>query len=427
MVRIMIKTNKTIRKRIIVLLVLALAFNLICLTIWGNAYLKPAISNAYKNSNKIKNEIIYKKYDSIKQLIFVLEKNEIDYSIIGFNNKLVVESNKKHADLLFISDLVKVENDYYLVKGYFKHFSTGTEMFFEFFKIQLILLVIIILFIFFFSNRSIVNPINKLIDDMKNYKYGRKPTRNKINSDIDLIQNQFVNLTESLDKNDEEKNRIIASISHDIKTPLTSIIGYSDLIKNENDVKTIKQYNNVINIKSNHIKEITSNFDDYLINHSNNNIEFINISINDLIKQIELDYKNELELNNIRFEINADEHCKKEILEINMTKIKRVFSNIISNSVKYISLDGEIIIDIKNNKDNVIFLISDNGSGVKEEIINNIFDPLFTTDSSRKNSGLGLSIVKENILLHKGEIKAYNNKNGGLTIEFSLPKQKKES
>ena len=186
-------------------------------------------------------------------------------------------------------------------------------------------------------------------------------------------------------------------------------------------------YNDIINIKSNHIKEITSNFDDYLINHSNNNIEFINISIKDLMKQIELDYKNELELNNIKFEIIVDESCKKEIIEINMPKIKRVFSNIISNSVKYISSEGEIKIELNNNKENITFSISDNGSGVKEEIIDKIFNPLFTTDSSRKNSGLGLSIVKENILLHKGNIKAYNNNNGGLTIEFSLPKQKEES
>lgn len=105
--------------------------------------------------------------------------------------------------------------------------------FFEFFKIQLILLIIMLIVVYFFSNKAIVNPIYELIDDMKNYKYGRKPTRNKLNSDIDLIQNEFVSLTESLDKNNEEKNRIIASISHDIKTPLTSIIGYSDLIKNE--------------------------------------------------------------------------------------------------------------------------------------------------------------------------------------------------
>jgi len=423
----MIKINRSIRKKIITGLGLALTFNLVCLVIWGNVYLKPAIKNVYKNSNELKNEIVYKKYDSLEELIFVLENNEINFSIIGFDNQLILESEKQHTDLLFISDLVKVGNEHYLVKGYFKHFSMGTEMFFEFFKIQLLLLVVIIFVMFFLTNKSIVNPIYKLIEDMKNYKYGRKPVRSKVNSDIDLLKNEFVNLTEELDKNNEEKNRIIASISHDIKTPLTSIIGYSDLIKNEKDLKTIKKYNDIISIKSNHIKEIVSNFDDYLINHSDNDIKFVDISIKDLIKEIELDYKDELEINDIKFDIIADDECKKEILELNIPKIKRVFSNIISNSVKFISKNGEIKININNNKNNIDFLISDNGCGVKDDIIDKIFNPLFTTDNSRKNSGLGLSIVKENILLHKGKIKAYNNKKGGLTIEFSIPKKRKES
>ena len=416
--------NKTIRKRIVLGLFIALTFNLLCLIVWGIGYLKPSIQKVYDNSENLKNEIISQNYNSIDQLIYELEENEINYSITDFNNKIIKESKKEHTDLLFISDLIKVGNEHYLVKGYFKHYSTGWEVFFEFFKIQLILLIIMLIVVYFFSNKAIVNPIYELIDDMKNYKYGRKPTRNKLNSDIDLIQNEFVSLTESLDKNNEEKNRIIASISHDIKTPLTSIIGYSDLIKNEKNIKTIKKYNEIINIKSNHIKEITSNFDYYLINHSSKDIKFVDISIYDLIKQIEFDYKNELELNGIKFEIIADENCKKEVLELNISKIKRVFSNIISNSVKFLSENGKIIIEIKNNKNNIDFLISDNGCGVDEKIIDKIFNPLFTTDNSRKNSGLGLSIVKDNILLHKGKIKAYNNKNGGLTIEFSIPKKK---
>ena len=236
----MIKNKKTLHRRIVFGLCVALTFNLLCLIIWGLGYLKPSIQKVYDDSKLLKNEIVSQEYNSLEELISILDENKINYSIINFNNELVKESEKEHTDLLFISDLITVGNEHYLVKGYFKHYSTGGETFFDFFKIQLILLVIILGVVYLFSNKTIVNPISKLIDDMKNYKYGRKPTRNKVNSDIDLIQNEFVNLTEALDKNDEEKNRIIASISHDIKTPLTSIIGYSDLIKNEKDLKTIK-------------------------------------------------------------------------------------------------------------------------------------------------------------------------------------------
>ena len=67
----------------------------------------------------------------------------------------------------------------------------------------------------------------------------------------------------------------------------------------------------------------------------------------------------------------------------------------ISNSTRYLSNGGEIKIDISLKGDNVKFIVRDNGPGVLEEIIDKIFNPLFTTDSSRKISGLGLSICKE--------------------------------
>lgn len=122
--------NKTIRKRIVLGLFIALTFNLLCLIVWGIGYLKPSIQKVYDNSENLKNEIISQNYNSIDQLIYELEENEINYSITDFNNKIIKESKKEHTDLLFISDLIKVGNEHYLVKGYFKHYSTGWEVFF---------------------------------------------------------------------------------------------------------------------------------------------------------------------------------------------------------------------------------------------------------------------------------------------------------
>ena len=108
-------------------------------------------------------------------------------------------------------------------------------------------------------------------------------------------------------------------------------------------------------------------------------------------------------------------------INIDVSKIKRVISNIIQNSIRYIKENGKIIIDIDYENDNFIFKISDNGTGVKKEILDKIFDPLYTTDTSRKISGLGLSVCKEFITLHNGKIYAYNNELNGLTIKFIIP------
>ena len=78
--------------------------------------------------------------------------------------------------------------------------------------------------------------------------------------------------------------------------------------------------------------------------------------------------------------------------------------------------------ECKNSKNYYEFIISDNAGGVREENINKIFEPLFTTDPSRKISGLGLSICKEIIEIHKGNIYAKNNEIGGLSIYFTINK-----
>lgn len=281
------------------------------------------------------------------------------------------------------------------------------------------LVIVLFIIIFMLSRNNIIKPTEKIIEDIRNYKFGKKPKRNEINNEFDLIQNEFVNLTDELEEEKNEQNRIIASISHDIKTPLTSIIGYADLIKDEEDIKVLKKYNDKIEKKALDIKEILSMFDDYLINYDNNSLKISKVKIKDIVEELNNDYKIELNNNNIKFDVITK--LDNEIIEVDILKIKRIFSNLISNSIRYIKEVGKIIIKIEKEKDNIKFIISDNGTGIDEEIINKIFSPFYTTDKSRKISGLGLSICKEFIELHKGSIKAYNN--NGLTIEFVIPQK----
>lgn len=157
-----------------------------------------------------------------------------------------------------------------------------------------------------------------------------------------------------------------------------------------------------------------------MLNQEKISLDLSLIQIKDLVNQLNDDYKIELENNNITFTITTK--IPEVYLNVDILKIKRVFSNMISNSTRYLKNGGEIKIDITQEDNNVKFIVRDNGPGVKEDIISKIFDPLFTTDSSRKISGLGLSICKEFIEMHGGTLKAYNDE--GLVLEFILPKLK---
>ncbi len=292
----------------------------------------------------------------------------------------------------------------------------------RFMLFETIFTTIIMLITLLIANKLFINPISSTINDIKNYKFGIKPKKRKIINDIDYIQNEFVDLTISLEKEHQEQNRIISSISHDIKTPLTSIIGYSDLLLNKELEKKEKIniekkiYNKALNIKS-----IVSDFDDYLLTSKDRTYNFNYVNIKDYLNKLKFDYYDDLKDKGIKFEIINK--IKENNIIIDIGKFDRVFSNLISNSVRYLDKKGKITIKTNENKDYFIFKVSDNGKGVNKENLDKIFDTLFTTDKSRKISGLGLSITKEIIEMHSGTIKAYND--NGLTIEFTISKNLK--
>jgi len=417
----MISENKTIRKRFIISTIFVVIINGICLSLYFKIGISPYIerNNAIKNDidNLITENISYDEF--INKFNLYKEKYNFEYLIKDNNYKTVVKTNKNTSQLLY-SNIITFDNTSYLLEIYINREMTIGDAVTGFMLFQFCVVFVISIIFTFFVNKNILTPIDKIINDIKKYKLGHLPKKIKVKGQIDLIQNEFVDLVELLEEEKKEQNRIIASISHDIKTPLTSIIGYSNLINEEDLTKEqIIKYNEKINLKSKNIKEILNCFDDYLINSTNQSIKFKKILIHDLVKQINDDYLLELEFKNITLIINCN--CYDLYINIDISKIKRAIANIIQNSIRYIKEDGKIVIDINYNKENFVFEISDNGKGVDKKIIKKIFDPLYTTDNSRKISGLGLSICKEFITLHNGTISAYNNDMGGLTIKFTIP------
>lgn len=417
----MISNKKTIRKKFLLNIFLAIILNGICLGGYFRLYIYPLIEKNNAIKNKIESIIIQSNSyeDFITNFTNYNTKHNFTYLIKDTNYNLLFSNNNKNSQLLY-SNIITYEDTSYLLEVYVDRKMTIGDAITGFMLFQLSIVFTISLLITAFVNKNLLSPIDKIINDIKNYKLGYRPKKNKIKGQLDLIQNEFVDLVDLLEEEKKEQNRIIASISHDIKTPLTSIIGYSDLINTEDLTKNqILKYNEKINLKSKNIKELLNCFDDYLISSTNQTLKLKTILIKDLIKDIKNDYALELEYKNINFSINCN--CTNMYITIDVAKIKRVIANIIQNSIRYISTNGKIILNIDFEENNFIFTISDNGKGVPEEIAKKIFDPLFTTDNSRKISGLGLSICKEFVNLHHGSIKAANNDLGGLTIKFTIP------
>lgn len=358
-------------------------------------------------------------HDNIKKL----SNNNYVYITLKDKNNNIIFDNKKESNLTYEkSKLILINNEMYLLSVSSQLDLTLSLLISRIMFIELFILLVITIVSYKLISKKILIPINNLKNDIISYKKGIMPKRRPALTTIDELQNNFIDLTKALESEKEKQNQIIASISHDIKTPLTSIMGYAKRLETATLTEEKKiEYINKISTKSVRMKELISEFDDYLSCNLNSNLNKKPILIKDYIINLKKEFEEELKEKNIKFRIKNKTNTNEEII-IDEVKMKRVFSNIINNSIRYLENDNKTIKIIITKKENKIYFeIMDNGIGVEKNIIDKIFDPLFTTDSGRKISGLGLSICQEIIKVHHGEINAKNNRYGGLSIIFYLP------
>ena len=224
-----------------------------------------------------------------------------------------------------------------------------------------------------------------------------------------------------------EKQDFFINASHELKTPLTSILGYSELLinmsakdKNENK-KTdfIKR----INAEALRMKELVLNMLT-LSRMEANWQETIDekIDLKDIILNVFESNKIKSQKRNINIELDIE----SAIIIANKEKITEVVNNLVDNAIKYTDDGGEIKIILKNNKDKAIFTVKDNGCGIENKYLNRIFERFFRVKNEKylkvQGTGLGLTIVK-NICAHYNAdiyINSEENKGTEISVVFNL-------
>lgn len=234
---------------------------------------------------------------------------------------------------------------------------------------------------------------------------------------------------ESKNRADQQQKEMIAGIAHDLRTPLTSIKGYLEGIKDgvadtpekrvryletiyDSAVSMEKMLNDLLTLSKLELGTITLNCE--------------NVRISDFTP-----FAAELgeELKKEDFDYSIINSTKSDpLLFIDTDRFSRVITNIISNSIKYrrSGVRGKIKLIISEYEHSVIFEIADNGTGVEPKSLTRIFDTLYREDKARSNvsdgSGLGLAVCRQIVELHGGMIWAQTNAEKGLSIFISLPK-----
>ena len=243
---------------------------------------------------------------------------------------------------------------------------------------------------------------------------------------INIMSNRLKENYEKEKKIEKAKNELIIAVSHDLRTPLTSIIGYLELLKDDKfpyeDVQ--KDYLNVAYEKSVSLKKIINELFEFTkLNNDIAALEKIPFNIATLVNQIVGEQIPFFKEKNIEVEIEST--VQELYCEIDIQKMVRVIENIVKNAEKYSFPNTIFKVSMMEINNNIKISFENTGENISKEELEKIFEKMYRLDKSRtgetEGSGLGLAISKKIVELHSGKLWAECNNN---TIQFNILLQK---
>ncbi|OIK13012.1 hypothetical protein BIV60_15150 [Bacillus sp. MUM 116] len=244
-------------------------------------------------------------------------------------------------------------------------------------------------------------------------------------TNINYMASELNEMIERQRQTEKLKDELITNVSHDLRTPLTSVMGYLRLVK-DHQYQNPTQLNEYVDIaygKSEQLKKLVEDLFDFTrLNYEGVQLKKEKVSLNQMLRQLmdELD------------PIAKDHHVKfmsnlpKEpiLMEVDPNQMVRALENILTNAIKYSTPPGDIHVRMIKNKHSVQISISNPCESLSEEEVNRLFDRFYRVDTSRSSSksgaGLGLAITKSIIGLHHGTIQV-DYKNQVIQLLISLP------
>lgn len=293
-----------------------------------------------------------------------------------------------------------------------------------------LIVIIIITFINFKFMKSLIKPLDKIISTTKliargDFKARIKPDDKK--EDITDLCKTINYMAEELETNEKIKNDFVSSISHELRTPLTAIRGWAETMKLSNltDAKTIDKGMQVIIHETDRLSGIVEE----LLDFSHIQRQDLNLRLEKIDLLAELDeavyvYKEKAASEHKHLVFDAPIMLPAVLADSN--RMRQVFINVIDNAIKYSEESDTITIIAKEQDDNIIISISDEGAGISAKDLPKVKEKFYKANNTKRGSGIGLAVANEIMLAHNGKLDIESEEGVGTTVYIILPTLKNE-
>ena len=287
------------------------------------------------------------------------------------------------------------------------------------------LLSLLVLAVFTFT---VYRPLMKITEAARQYAQGNFKYNLEINEEDEMGQlaDTLNYMSHELGESDDYQKKFVANISHDFRSPLTSIKGYLEAILDGTIPPEMQEkYLNTVLMETERLNKLTSgllalnSFDT-----KRNRLDITNFDVNGVIKNTIASFEGQCRERHITLELLFD--AKQQYVSADMGKIQQVMYNLLDNAIKFSPNDSIITIETTLRHEKVFISVKDEGVGIPRDSMKKIWERFYKTDASRgrdkRGTGLGLAIVKEIITTHGEHINAISTEGVGTEFIFTLPR-----
>lgn len=377
-------------------------------------------------------EVLYDNFDdSINENHF--QREEIKEASKNGTGSSVRYSETMEQNYLYVAEYDAQEQTYVRLAMPFSGVSQSALMLLPSFFIAF---VIAFFFVWLMSKRmadSILKPLQEISAVIRKADFGKEKIEfqnysyselQEITDALQTMNNQIAKNLENLEREKQIRQEFFTNASHELKTPLTSIRGYSELLRQHaiTDPDQIDHCLDCVLKESDHMTKLINDIltiskleaKDYVVQKSH-------IKLKDLLENV----LNSLSVQAKAMNLDIDASCENVTVYANLDHIQGILYNLISNAIKYNKPNGKIIIIIKERLDNILIKVMDTGIGISKEDQEKVFQRFYRVDKQRSKivagTGIGLAIVKHIVQFYNGSISLKSKENEGTSIEISLP------